>query len=200
MPKVTEAHRVARRSQIIDAARRRFASNGFHMTSMDDVIAETGLSAGALYGYFPGKDALILATIDETLDILLERARTVFDESATHPTIGDTIEQLLTTILGTLAQQGSDDVTRIALYAWAEAPRNPAVHKALTTRYTQLRATFAEIAGAWLVRNGSTPDPATTAAIAKTLLSTIMGFVTQRILLGDIHPHDIRVGLDALSP
>ena len=54
MPKVSDAHRAARRRQILDAARRRFVRNGFHATSMQDIFAEAGLSAGAVYRYFPG--------------------------------------------------------------------------------------------------------------------------------------------------
>ncbi|MGH3359366.1 MAG: TetR family transcriptional regulator, partial [Nocardioidaceae bacterium] len=49
MPKVSDAHRAARREQILDAAMSRFAVNGFQATGMADVIATAGLSAGAVY-------------------------------------------------------------------------------------------------------------------------------------------------------
>ncbi|HEY3480630.1 MAG TPA: helix-turn-helix domain-containing protein, partial [Streptomyces sp.] len=61
MPKVSEEHKESRRRQIIDAAWVCFARNGFHKTSMPDVFAEAGLSAGAVYRYFSGKEALIAA-------------------------------------------------------------------------------------------------------------------------------------------
>jgi len=48
MPRVSEAHLAARRQQILDAAQIRFIRNGFHQTSMQDVIAEAGLSVGAV--------------------------------------------------------------------------------------------------------------------------------------------------------
>ena len=50
MPKVSEQHREARRDQIVDAALRCFSRKGFQRTSMADIIAESGLSAGAIYG------------------------------------------------------------------------------------------------------------------------------------------------------
>ena len=62
MPKVSEAHRAARREQIIDAAIRCVGREGFHRTTMSHVIAESGLSAGAVYGYFTGKEDLIKAS------------------------------------------------------------------------------------------------------------------------------------------
>nr|MDT0667257.1 TetR/AcrR family transcriptional regulator [Micromonospora sp. DSM 115978] len=61
MPRVSQEHLDARRQQIIDAARRRFAVSGFHGTSMQDVLTEAGLSAGAVYRYFPSKESIIEA-------------------------------------------------------------------------------------------------------------------------------------------
>ena len=55
MPRVSEAHLAARREQIIEAATRCFLRNGFHQTSMQDVIKEAGLSVGTdqvAQGYF----------------------------------------------------------------------------------------------------------------------------------------------------
>src|SRR5918993_6093003 len=61
MPRVSEAHRERRREQILDAARRCFIRKGFHQSSMQDVFAESGLSAGAVYRYFKSKDELVAA-------------------------------------------------------------------------------------------------------------------------------------------
>lgn len=50
-----------RRRQILDAALGCFSRKGFHQTSMQEICAEAGLSAGALYRYFPSKSELIVA-------------------------------------------------------------------------------------------------------------------------------------------
>lgn len=49
-----------RRAQILEAAARCFASKGFHLTTMDDVAAESGLSKGSLYWHFENKDDLLI--------------------------------------------------------------------------------------------------------------------------------------------
>jgi TetR/AcrR family transcriptional regulator, transcriptional repressor of aconitase len=67
MPSVSQEHLDARRRQILDAARRCFVRNGFHATSMQDVLAEANLSAGAVYRYFRGKDEIIAAIAGEAL-------------------------------------------------------------------------------------------------------------------------------------
>jgi len=57
MPRVSATHR----QQILDAAQACFRRNGFHMTSMQDVIAEAGLSVGAVYRDFKGKNEIVEA-------------------------------------------------------------------------------------------------------------------------------------------
>jgi AcrR family transcriptional regulator len=59
---------IARRSQILDAAVDVFARKGFHKARMDDIVAESGLSKGALYWYFTSKDELIRAILDRFFD------------------------------------------------------------------------------------------------------------------------------------
>src|SRR6188472_2847933 len=60
MPRVTQEYRDARRDEIADAALRCFAERGVQRTSMADIIAESGLSAGAIYGHFESKQQLIV--------------------------------------------------------------------------------------------------------------------------------------------
>src|SRR3954454_10042846 len=48
-----------RRDEILEAAERCFVRAGFHQTSMQEICAEAGMSAGNLYRYFPSKEAII---------------------------------------------------------------------------------------------------------------------------------------------
>src|SRR5580698_9567845 len=61
MPKVSQEHSDTQRGAILKAAIRCFAREGFHRTTMRDVVRESGMSAGALYVYFKSKDELIEA-------------------------------------------------------------------------------------------------------------------------------------------
>ena len=53
-----------RRKQILDAAEKVFVQRGFNKARMDDIVAESGLSKGALYWYYKSKDEIILALMD----------------------------------------------------------------------------------------------------------------------------------------
>ena len=65
MPRVSQEHLDARRQQIIDAARIRFADRGFAGTSLTDIMRESGLSNGAIYRYFASKDEIIAAVCEQ---------------------------------------------------------------------------------------------------------------------------------------
>jgi AcrR family transcriptional regulator len=56
-----EEIRRARKAQILDAARRVFAAQGFHATRMSDIAQAIGVSQGTLYHYFRSKDGLFMA-------------------------------------------------------------------------------------------------------------------------------------------
>ena len=60
MPSHREARRHAspevRRAQILDAAQTCLARSGYHLTTMDDVVRESGLSKGSLYWHFDSKE------------------------------------------------------------------------------------------------------------------------------------------------
>lgn len=52
-----------RRKMIVETAKNCFGEHGFHGTSMSELLIQTGLGAGQLYRYFPGKDILILDVV-----------------------------------------------------------------------------------------------------------------------------------------
>src|SRR5919106_2113590 len=67
MPRVSQEHRDQRREQILRAAMACMAREGFHRTSMAMIIAESGLSAGAIYGYFKSKNQIIAAIAEHAV-------------------------------------------------------------------------------------------------------------------------------------
>lgn len=69
----------ARRRQILDAAEKVFAERGIDKARMDDIVAEAGLSKGALYWYFKNKEALIQALLDRVFISELADAAALVD-------------------------------------------------------------------------------------------------------------------------
>ncbi|WP_158276722.1 TetR/AcrR family transcriptional regulator [Paraconexibacter algicola] len=69
-----------KQQELVDAAARLFAQQGYSATSMADLVAATGMTAGGIYHYIDGKEALLVRICDELLDPLLERASTLVGE------------------------------------------------------------------------------------------------------------------------
>ena len=78
MPKISLAQEQQRRAQILAAAMTCFARQGYHATSMDDVVRESGLSVGAIYSYFASKEDLFLALSDDRAEQTLAYLNEVF--------------------------------------------------------------------------------------------------------------------------
>ena len=55
-----------RRLQLLDVARNRFAEQGFHATSMDEIAEAAGVTKPVLYQHFPSKRALYVELLDDT--------------------------------------------------------------------------------------------------------------------------------------
>jgi AcrR family transcriptional regulator len=83
VPKISLAHEQQRRAQILAAAAACFARQGYHATSMDDVVRESGLSVGAIYSYFPSKEELFLALSDDRAAQSLDYLNELFSQPGT---------------------------------------------------------------------------------------------------------------------
>ncbi|RXF73658.1 TetR/AcrR family transcriptional regulator [Hansschlegelia zhihuaiae] len=110
------------RKRILDAAIACFARGGFHATGMQAVCAEAGMSPGALYRYFPSKDAIIEA--------IVERDRADIPKQLTpllgaDDVIGALIECARQFLVGNLKPESLPMFPEL----YAEAIRNPAVRE-----------------------------------------------------------------------
>ena len=75
-----------RRNAILDAAARLINERGFGHTSVEDLIAATGLSGKShFYHYFPSKEALGMAVIDRQFERFAERGLAILSEPMIEP-------------------------------------------------------------------------------------------------------------------
>lgn len=66
MPRRDEAYMESRKLQIIEAAWRCFGQRGVSATTMRQIAAEAGLSTGAVYVHFSGKEAIVDAAFEHS--------------------------------------------------------------------------------------------------------------------------------------
>jgi AcrR family transcriptional regulator len=86
--------REARRTAVLDVARRIFADKGYHATSIDDIIAAAGIARGTFYLYFESKRAIF----DELLDELFTTLQSTVRRIETGPDAKPPVEQMDATV------------------------------------------------------------------------------------------------------
>lgn len=193
MPPVSQRYRDARRRQITDAARRCFARAGFHGTSMQDVFVESGLSAGAVYGHFDGKNDLVGAIIDEVLSEITAALDTL---TATEP------PPPLCEVLGRVFQvldrpPHGRELARLAVQVWAEAGRSPELNARLSGYYRQMSERFTTLVQRYQRDDTLAPD-VDAHHLAQVLTALCPAFLSQRALLDDVSADTFTRGLCGL--
>ena len=178
MPKVTEAHRTARRDEIIGAALRCFAAKGYQRTSMADVIEESGLSAGAIYGYFAGKQELFAAVAGR----VLEARRGELEAQRAH---GAPLApgQVMATLIDGMRRE---PFGHVIVQLWAEAAIDPEIGELVQAVLLRVKETVRQRLVEWASAEPGRVDgdPEEWAArITPVVVGVAPGFMIQRAIV-----------------
>lgn len=188
MPKISPAHEHARREQILAAAIACFARQGYHATSMEDIVRESGLSVGALYTYFPSKEELFLALCDQRARQSLEHVQAIFAEPGS-------LEEKTRRALDYFFRELDDDLVpyaRVSMEFWSQAAKSERVHRRHAEHWERMHRFYAELL-ATAQRSGAIEPSVDVDAAAELLIA-----LSQGILL--LHVAGMqRVSADALK-
>ncbi|PRY36684.1 TetR/AcrR family transcriptional regulator [Umezawaea tangerina] len=165
MPRVGQAHLDARRQQIVDAARVRFARQGFARTSMADIVAESGLSNGAIYRYFTSKDDIVVAVCEQGTEAL--------PKALTAEAVAGFLEHVRTLARDT-------DHSRLVAQIYAEAALSPQLAAVVGQQLAAMRAAVAE-----LVPERGRPRAG---QIAEAFVALCASYSQQLAIRGDLDP------------
>jgi len=89
----------ATRQAILTAAAEHFARNGYHATSLDSVLADSGGTKGALYFHFASKDALARAVVAEMVQRWRDLRRQINDALDPLSTLLALVDQVIVHLL-----------------------------------------------------------------------------------------------------
>jgi AcrR family transcriptional regulator len=175
VPRVDEKHLLARRRQIMEAALNCFSRQGFHRTTMVDIIDEAGVSAGSIYRYFDSKEAIVAAIAEEHH----APEATVLAAVTDDDDIRDVLHELARVSLGRLDDPKEQRWRRITVQLWAEALRNETVmgivRQGLEEPVAALARLFATAQQRGMLAEGAGPH-----ALAQLCASIFQGLVLQQ--------------------
>ena len=177
MPKVKPETSLARRDEILEAAEICFARQGFHQTTIRDVIRESGLSAGCIYGHFATKEELIQAISERRH--ARETALLLARDESMDPIA--TLRAIAKDFLLDLQKEDSLRIRKVGLQLWAEALRDEAVHRQVVGGIQMGIPALVKLLqrGQRLGLVGKKLD---SSAIARTIIAMFQGFILQRVL------------------
>jgi AcrR family transcriptional regulator len=130
----TKAPASQRRAEILAAALQCFAEKGYHATTMDDLVAASGLSKGSLYWHFRSKEQVFLLLFDD-----LERETLSLWDSliaADRPTV-----EVVRIVAGRITEHFVD---RASLGAWIEFLAHPLARRRMCDLYRVTRGRIAD--------------------------------------------------------
>ena len=102
------ATKAANRAAILDAARAVFAEVGFGSASVRDIIRRTDLASGTFYNYFPDKESLFRAVLEESAEKVRARVQAARREAGS-------LEEFVTAGFGEYFSFLADDPEAFAL-------------------------------------------------------------------------------------
>ncbi|RFA18136.1 TetR/AcrR family transcriptional regulator [Subtercola boreus] len=196
MPKVTQQYRDARREEITAAALRCFASKGFRGTSMSDIIAESGLSAGAIYGHFESKHDIIMAVASHVIGNRMDDLREL---AATHPVPapGVVVARVMRGIAGDVAHPA------LLLQVWGQATIEAGVKELLLSVFAELRQAYLAYFTAWATEQEGLDAAGARAWAARLIpvaIGLAQGYIVQSALFDEFDQDAYMASIRELLP
>jgi AcrR family transcriptional regulator len=174
MPKVSQSHLSARRAQILDAAIVCFSRQGFHRTTMQDIVRQSRLSPGAIYNYFAGKEKIIEAIANNRH----AHERELFAEAKREATLEKVLHRIRDSFFGQLDQPRERLGRRVTIQCWSESQRNPRILKLIRRSLKGSRILLVGILRA-AQRRGEIDKQVDADAVARFLIASFHGLALQ---------------------
>jgi AcrR family transcriptional regulator len=175
LPKVSEAHRCNRKRQILDAAIECFARQGFQRTTIEDIIRESDLSAGAIYSYFENKEEIIETLADERH----QREERLIEEALRHGEWPQSLRILFKSFYESMAEPNQRKERRLGIHLWSEALCNPRILKMVRRGINQPLKLLSD-AIAREQSNGQLPATLNPDATARIFIALFHGLILQQ--------------------
>ncbi|MFD2419132.1 TetR/AcrR family transcriptional regulator [Amycolatopsis pigmentata] len=195
MPRLTPQRWASRRRQILDGARGCFLRNGFHATSMKEVVEAAQMSPGAVYNHFASKDDLVAAICEQALAEVTD----TFEQLSGEPVLPP-LDEAVTAVFGHTAPLDSQrDSARLLVQIWAEAIRSPTLAARVEPIFRTVRGVLATLVTRYQ-DHSLFPSTAPAEEIADVLLATLQGTILRHAVLGDVDLAALQRGVRALWP
>ena len=182
---------------IVDATARVLVRDGYDALSTNRVAKEARVSVGSLYQYFPGKEALVAAVMEQYASRMQENIAARLQDAGTAATAEEVATEMIRAMLA--AQQSEPRLHRALV---EQVPRIGALR-----RLHELFTNYERLVAAWLGENLERIEVRDVDTAAFVLVAAVEGLVNRAILdraelvsSGKIEEHILRLVLAYVAP
>jgi AcrR family transcriptional regulator len=157
---------------IVDATARVLVRDGYDALSTNRVAKEAGVSVGSLYQYFPGKEALVAAVMEQHASRMQENIAERMKNAPPAATPEDVATEMIRAMLA--AQQAEPKLHRVLV---EQVPRIGALR-----RLHELFGNYELLVEAWLLENSDRIEVQDAKMAAFVLVAAVEGLVNRATL------------------
>jgi AcrR family transcriptional regulator len=176
--------------RILDAAKACFVRYGFQGASMQQICTEAGMSPGALYRYFPSKEAIVEAICEADRREDAELFASVLSEP-------DVVEGLVFGAMAHIRHMHENNAAVLFAEISAEAMRNPAVETTCMKNMQEVQKMFGEYIGNARMR-GEIDPPVELDVLLPTLMAIAHGMALNDLLSLGVPAEKLEIILRAM--
>ncbi len=169
----TELARAARREEILDAARRVFATRGFRGTTIADIAEEAHIALGTIYLYFASKEE-VFAALNQRLAEILASALS----AGTDISLAESVHRRINNVFAA-CEENRDLVRLVVLNTDPESAVTRRLREAEKNRTRPMIGTLDSAVRAGLIRNA---DPR---IMTRLIQGLVYSAVYQAFVLSD---------------
>jgi AcrR family transcriptional regulator len=170
---------------------------------MPDIAKQAGVSVGAPYRYFSGKEEIILELAGDAFQLLFEPVARLVD-SAEVPTVADLVSASISPVSSDMAVDAAgrpvpiDELLRCAVQAWGELLAHEGLRRRAVEGFEDVRQRMAEVLRRGQAA-GTVPIELDPERGTRVVMAILHGFVLQRVASGlddtDGFTHDVQAVL-----
>lgn len=143
VPKVSEEYKENKRQELLASAMACFAEKGYQSATIDDIVARSGMSKGAVYNYFNSKEEIYLTLLSQATEKSFERVKAEINKKSTAK---EKLEQMFNIYSDiSYRDQAWSDRSRVQMEFYLNAPRNEELNERMRERGEMFRHFIVEI-------------------------------------------------------
>lgn len=176
MPRLKPEVLAQRKEHILRAALASFARKGYHETTMNEIVAEAGLSKGGVYVHFDSKQALFQALLTWSVG----QFATAPDLNSAEQSPYEQLVAVVDAMMATVTSDSFQETVPLTLEMWALNINDPEVQRTAADLYEGFRQPLIRLIDAGIA--DGTFRPVDAASLANILIAIPEGLMVQAVI------------------